>query len=135
MSDVSPVIAIVDDDQAMREALFDLLQVAGFSARAFDTAASFLSDFTRHRVDLLVTDLRMPGIDGLQLLERLNALAPCLPIIFVTGSSNPETRGRALAAGAFAYFNKPIRDESLLTALRDALGSGGATARDARFED
>lgn len=129
MSDVFPVIAIVDDDQAMREALFDLLQVAGFSARAFDSAAAFLSDFARSSVDLLITDVRMPGIDGLQLQQRLSALAPFLPVIFVTGSSDPDTRGRALAAGAFAYLNKPVGDEALLGALRRALGDSGTPCR------
>lgn len=134
MSDVFPVIAIVDDDQAMREALFDLLQVAGFSARAFDSAAAFLSDFAQNSVDLLITDVRMPGMDGLQLQQRLSALAPSLPIIFVTGSSDPDTKGRAMAAGAFAYLNKPVGDEALLGALRGALGDGSAASQPAPDE-
>lgn len=134
MSDVTPVIAIVDDDQAMREAIFDLLQVAGYSARMFDSATAFLSDFVRNDVDVLITDLRMPGMDGRQLQRRLSELAPLLPIIFISGSFHANTRKAVEAAGAVAFLNKPIRNDTLLGILKRLLDNAGAAGGENRSE-
>lgn len=118
----------------MREALFDLLQVAGFAPRAFARAADVLAGFAPDAVDpdavdLVITDVRMPAMDGIELLERLQALAPGLPVIFVTGSTDERTRARAMAGGAFTYLAKPVGDETLLGTLRAALaGRAGSRA-------
>jgi len=117
-----PLIAIVDDDEAMREALSDLLEVAGFSARAFDGADAFLAEYAATPFDLLVTDIRMPGIDGIELQARLRALGSPIPVVFVTSASDAATRGRAHEGGAFAYLTKPISDEFLLHLIHAALG-------------
>ena len=106
----------------MREALLDLLDVAGFSARAFDGAAAFLTDYMSGAFDLVVTDIRMPGIDGLELQARLRALGSSIPVIFVTSASDAATRDRAHEGGAFAYLTKPISDELLLGQIYAALG-------------
>ena len=117
-----PVIAIVDDDDAVREALCDLLQVEGLSARAFESGTAFLRDSTASDCDCLVTDVRMPEIDGIELQCRLRALGLSMPVIFITSSDDRLTRARALECGAVAWFTKPVADEALLGALRKALG-------------
>lgn len=106
----------------MREALSDLLEVAGFSARTFDGADAFLAEYAATPFDLLVTDIRMPGIDGIELQARLRALNSSIPVIFVTSASDAATRDRAYEGGAFAYLTKPISDEFLLDQILAALG-------------
>jgi FixJ family two-component response regulator len=121
-----PVIAIVDDDEAVREALADLLQVMGFSAQAFDRADAFLADYAPGRFDCLITDVRMPGIGGLALQQRLRALGSAMPVIIITSYTDPITRARALEGGARAFLTKPVADDFLLHHLRSALGQDGA---------
>jgi FixJ family two-component response regulator len=117
-----PVIAIVDDDEPVREALHDLLQVEGLSARTFESGVAFLADDELGRFDCLVTDVRMPEIDGVELQEHLRARGLSMPVIFITSSSNEATRTRAMQGGATAWLAKPVVDEALLAALREALG-------------
>lgn len=120
------VIAIVDDDKAMREALFDLLQVEGFSGRTFECAAAFLADYAADRFDCLITDVRMPRMDGLELLRKLRELGSGIPVIVITSSADQATHSRALQDGAIACFTKPVADEVLLAQLRSVLGWNGA---------
>ncbi|MBC2779161.1 response regulator [Parasphingopyxis sp. GrpM-11] len=122
----NPVIAIVDDDRPVREALFDLLQVEGLSARTFENGVDFLADGAVDRFDCVITDVRMPGLDGLELQRRLRMRGSPTPVIFITSSVEDETRVRALRDGAFAWFTKPVADEALLTALNAALEGGAA---------
>ena len=124
-----PLIAIVDDDDAVREALFDLLQVEGLAARTFEGGAVFLADEAADGFDCVITDVRMPEIDGLELQRRLRARGSSMPVIFITSSMDEATRARARRGGAAAWFTKPVADEELLDALRAALG-----ARDAAEE-
>lgn len=119
-----PVIAIVDDDEAVREAIFDLLQVEGLTARTFDSASAFLAADASGSFDCLITDVRMPDMDGLELQQRLRARSSPMPVIFITSSTDEATRERALRTGATAWFTKPVADEALLGALRAALGQG-----------
>ena len=120
------MIAIVDDDKAMREALFDLLQVEGFSSRMFESAAAFLANYAPDRFDCLITDVRMPGVDGLELLRKLRSLGSAIPVIVITSSTDQATHSRALQGGAIACFTKPVADEVLLGQLRSVLGWNGA---------
>lgn len=109
------VIAIVDDDEAVREALFDLLQVEGLAARTFEGAAAFLEvagDF-----DCVITDVRMPEIDGIELQRRLRACGSATPLIFVTSCDEEALRIRALQDGAAGWFTKPVDDAALLGVL------------------
>ncbi|HTU09966.1 MAG TPA: response regulator [Allosphingosinicella sp.] len=115
-----PLIAIVDDDAAMREALDDLLQVAGLSSRTYAGAAAFLDDHAPGRFDLLITDLRMPQMDGVELLRRLAATDPGLPAIVVTSDS--PSCGQAIEAGALACLGKPVDDDALLLLIDVVLG-------------
>jgi two-component system response regulator FixJ len=118
----TPVIAIVDDDEAVREALFDLLQVEGLAARTFESGAAFLADAAADDFGCIITDVRMPGMDGLDLQQRLRAGGSSMPMIFLPSSVDETTRERALLEGASAWFTKPVADEALLSALRGALG-------------
>jgi len=120
-----PVIAIVDDDQAVREALFDLLQVEGLPARMFENGAAYLADAHCMEFHCVITDVRMPEVDGLELQRRLRACGAGVPVIFITSSVNEETRERALSEGAIAWFTKPVANAELLFELRAALDRRG----------
>jgi FixJ family two-component response regulator len=104
----------VDDDEAVREALSEFLEVTGLSTRTYACATAFLADYAPGRFDLLVSDLKMPGMDGIGLLRRLNALGARLPAIIVTSASDPATRARAIDQGALAWLTKPVADDVLL---------------------
>lgn len=117
----TPAIAIVDDDEAVREALWDLLQVEGYSARTFDSATAFLAGYVPGAFDCLITDVRMPGIDGLEMQQRLRALGSDIPVIIVSSLTDEVTRSQALKGGAIGCLAKPVADEVLLDLLRAAL--------------
>jgi FixJ family two-component response regulator len=111
----------VDDDEAVRESLSELLQVTGFGCRCFDSAEAFLADTSGADFDCIITDVRMPGIGGIELQERLRARGARTPVIFITSVLDRATRARALEAGAHAYLAKPIADDRLLAHLGAAL--------------
>jgi FixJ family two-component response regulator len=116
-----PLIAIVDDDPDVRQALGDLLHVAGLSARTYDGAAAFFDDYAPGRFDLVVTDLAMPGTDGIELLHRLRAMDDEIMAIVVTSSPDVATRAKAAAEGALACLGKPIDGDALLRLIGTAL--------------
>lgn len=115
------VVAIVDDDQSVREALADLLLVEGYSVRLFEDGAALLDDAGIDDVACVITDARMPRMGGAELQTRLRLRLPSLPMIFVTSSEDETMRQKVLADGALAWFAKPVADEALLEALRQAL--------------
>jgi two-component system, LuxR family, response regulator FixJ len=115
----APLVAIVDDDDDMRDALSDLLLVLGLSSRTFDRAEALLAEYQPGVFDCIITDLRMPGIGGLELLRRLQR---SVPVIVITSDTSPRTRSQALEDGAHAYLTKPVEDHVLLGHLRSALG-------------
>lgn len=117
-----PVIAVVDDDEAMREALSELLQALALPCRTFDGAEAFLSAYAPGSFDCLITDVRMPGISGLELQQKLKSLGSTIPVIIITSAADPLIRSRALKDGALAYLNKPVNDEVLIRHLMGALG-------------
>jgi len=118
-----PLVAIVDDDEAIREALCDLLMVTGFACCTFDGARAFLADQAADSVDCLITDIRMPGMTGLDLLERVRAEGSDLPVIVLTSVLDPGARAKALQLGAQAWLAKPVADEALLEQLKSAIGT------------
>lgn len=115
----------MDDDRSVREALADLLQVEGYPARTFEDGPSLLADAALDEVACVVTDVRMPGMDGLELQRRLRARSPALPIVFMTSSADETLQARAIADGALAWLAKPVSDAELLACLRSALGEVG----------
>jgi FixJ family two-component response regulator len=120
-----PVIAIIDDDEAVREAFFDLLLVNGHACRTFDGAESFLACYGPGEFGCVITDMRMPGISGLELLEHIKAIDTSLPVIVVTSHGDPSVRLRALKCGAQAFLTKPVGQHALLGELKTALRGSG----------
>ena len=116
------LVAIVDDDDDLREALSDLLFVMGLACRTFDRAEQLLAAHGPGLFDCIITDIRMPGISGLELLRRLRSFDPSVPVIIVTSDSSTATRSRALDGGAHACLTKPVEDDVLLSQLKAALG-------------
>lgn len=126
----SPLVAIIDDDTSVRGALLGLMKAEGIPAQAFASAEEFLGSDAAATAGCLVTDLRMPGMSGLELQARLTARAAGIPVIFITAHGDAETRARALRAGAIRFFQKPFDDQELLDGIRVALeGEAAAGAR------
>jgi two-component system, LuxR family, response regulator FixJ len=115
------LVAIVDDDEAVREALSDLLLVLDLPCRTFDRAEAFMAEYIPGRFDCLITDVSMPGHSGLDLLQRLRSIGSSIPVIVVTADTNPTTRLRAIGAGAHAYLTKPASTDALVAHLQSAL--------------
>jgi FixJ family two-component response regulator len=117
----SKVIAIVDDDAAVRVALEGLLRSVGLSARAFDSAETFIESGQQFQTGCLIADIRMPGMSGLELQAKLNSEQCRIPIIFITAHGDAQMRMQALRAGAVEFLAKPFNDEVLLETVRAAL--------------
>ena len=118
----TPVVSIVDDDESIRQALDGLLRSAGLAAAAFGSVEEFLRSEQLATTGCLILDLRMPGIDGLQLQQWLRAEGHRVPIIVLTAHGDDGARNRALAAGALAFLCKPFDADVLLGAVGAALG-------------
>ena len=131
----TPIVAIVEDDEAVREALSDLLLVRNLPYRTFGRAESFLAAYMPGRFGCLITDVRMPGIGGLELQQRLRALGSSVPVIFITSATDPETRARALDAGAYAFLTKPVGEDVLIGKLKSALNLDAMRANKKRQGD
>src|SRR6266478_6133583 len=117
------LVAILDDDELIRTALQGLLKAAGLPAQAFASAAEFLNSGQQHQIACLITDIRMPGMSGLELQAKLNAERCRIPIIFITAHGDEKLRMQALRAGAVEFLAKPFDDEALLESVRGALES------------
>jgi FixJ family two-component response regulator len=117
-----PVVAVVDDEKAVREAMAGLLRSAGFSAECFGSAEAFLERQLRRRFSCLVLDVGLPGMSGLDLQKHLAASRSEVSIVFITAFDDRDNRmqARALAAGAVGFFRKPFDDEALLSVIRCA---------------
>jgi FixJ family two-component response regulator len=115
------LVAIVDDDDSVRGTLQELLRSAGFPSRAFESAEAFLGSGHRQEAACLITDIRMPGMSGLELQARLNAERCKIPTIFITAHGDEEMRFQALRAGAVEFLSKPFDDEVLIESIRAAL--------------
>ena len=116
------MIAIVDDDDDVRQALSDLLLVLGLSSRTYDRAEAFLAEYEAGAFACIITDVRMSGMSGLELLRHLRGLGDSVPIVVITSDASPNTRRQALEGGAYAFMTKPVDDSVLLSHLQSALG-------------
>lgn len=121
MSPSSPVIQIVDDDVAVREALALLIGAVGFRAATWPDPQAFLAGFDRESVGAIVMDLRMPGLSGLAVLERLREQHVDQPVIMLTGHGSVELCRRAFKSGVAEFLEKPADDDVLLDAVQQAV--------------
>ena len=115
------MIAIVDDDKSAREALERLVRSLGHSASTFGSAEDFLKSGKLHDTSCLITDVRMPGMSGIDLQDRLIADGHYIPIIFMTAYFDDHVRQRAMKAGAVAFLVKPVDTDQLIGYLDKAL--------------
>jgi FixJ family two-component response regulator len=116
-----PLIVIVDDDDALRNSLDNLLRSVGFRAQGFASAEAFLRSDQARDTACLILDVRMPGMNGLELQRQMVAANWQTPIIFITSHADDDARAQALAAGAVAFLYKPCREDHLLHAIDAAL--------------
>jgi len=116
-----PLISIVDDDDALRNSLDDLIRSIGFRTQGFPSAEAFLSSKQARDTACLILDVRMPGMNGLDLQRQVVAANWRIPIIFITSHADEGARARALDAGAVDFLYKPFREEALLKAIESAL--------------
>ena len=116
-----PVIAVVDDDWRIRESLASLIESAGFTARVFPIANDLLTGDLLAKTSCLITDVRMPGMDGLDLQRCVRLMRPELPVIFITAHHDDEVERCAFAQGAAFFIRKPFDAEELLRAVKTAL--------------
>ena len=115
------VVSIVDDDVSVRRSTRRLLRSSGFRAEAFASAEEFLDSESAGATACLILDLRMPGMNGLELQRRLTQNGNRVPIIFLSAHASEEDERSALHAGAVQFLRKPISKEALLSAIREAL--------------
>ena len=115
------VVHVIDDDEAMRQSLAFLFRTARIHAETYESASAFLSALPQLKVGCVVTDVRMPGLSGLDLLRRLRELNIGVPVIVITGHGDVPLAVEAMKGGAADFLEKPFDDEALLGAVRSAL--------------
>lgn len=119
------VVHIVDDEEPVRRSLAFLLTMSGYTVRQHESATAFLSVAATIRNGCLVTDLRMPDVDGIELLQRLRRQSSAIPTIVITGHGDVPLAVEAMKAGAFDFIEKPFRDDVLISAIDRAIASLG----------
>ena len=115
------LIAIVDDDEMMREAMETLVQSLGYRASTFASAGEFLKSEQVNDTSCLITDLHMPGLSGIDLQDQLIVRGHSIPIIFITGYPEDDARTHAIKAGAVGFISKPFKIELLSGCIEKAL--------------
>jgi len=124
MADPISDVYLVDDDVSVRESLEAVLVEEGFSVRTFDSAEHLLTGIYKSFPYCLVSDVRLPGLDGLQLQQLLTVKYPSLPIIFITGVGDIPMSVRAMKNGAIEFLTKPFTDNALIEAVRTGVSAG-----------
>jgi FixJ family two-component response regulator len=122
---VRDLIAIVDDDESVREATVSLLRSNRFSAETFSSAEEFLNSPSLTRTGCVLLDIGLPGINGLEMQRRLAGESRRIPIIFITAYDDPKNRMEALRMGAVDFLSKPFSEEALLGAICNVLKTPG----------
>jgi FixJ family two-component response regulator len=114
-------VCIVDDDASVLKSMQYLLASEGLKVRPFNRAEDFLAYASKNRVPVVVTDIWMDGVTGLEVLARLCAISPKTKVIVITAREDLAARATAMAIGPIAFFMKPFDDEKFIAAVRDAL--------------
>ena len=115
------VVHVIDDDEAMRESLAFLLNAVGMEVRTYESAKGFLDVAPKVEAGCVITDVRMPGLSGVDLLRRLRELKLGIPVIVITGHGDVPLAVEAMKIGALDFLEKPFDDEVLLASVRSAL--------------
>ena len=119
-----PFVHVIDDDEAMRDSLSFMLDAAGLRSRAWESAAAFLAGLDKVERGCIVTDIRMPDMTGLELVDRLKAAGHPDPVIVITGHADVPLAVEAMKAGVVDFIEKPFDNQRLLNAVRAALAQG-----------
>ena len=117
------LVSIVDDDEVVGETIGAIVESLGHKAVVFNSAGHFLQSEVMTKTSCLITDLQMPGLDGLELQKELRSRGYRTPVVVVSGYSEEEVRARALSAGAVGFVRKPIDSEALIECLKTAIKS------------
>ena len=124
------VIHVVDDDAAMRDSLAFLLDVNGFQPKTYESANAFLSAAATGAASCVISDIRMPGLSGVELVRALKSRGEACPVILITGHGDVALAVEAMKAGAVDFIEKPFDDAALLSAIRAALDTRSAKQGD-----
>ena len=114
-------VHVIDDDEAARQSLAFLLDCAGLAVRSYESAAEFLKAVPTMEHGCIITDVRMPGMSGVELIGRLKALGVADPVIVITGHADVPLAIQAMKAGVADFLEKPFGDDAILDAVRSAL--------------
>jgi FixJ family two-component response regulator len=123
MESKEQIVAFIVDDESYRIAVQRLLKSAGFLVQSFDSAEAFLNSGQPRETGCLITDIRMPGMSGLELQAKLNSDHCPIPTIFITAHGDEKMRMQVMRAGAVKFLTKPFEAETLLDSVRTALAS------------
>lgn len=121
MTDIQQTVYVVEDDEAVRDSLELLLKSDDKPVQTYESANAFLKDYSEKMAGCIVLDIRMPGMDGMELQKKLNEKHSILPIIFVTGHGDVPMAVDAMKEGAVDFIQKPYREEALLEKIEAAL--------------
>ena len=123
------VIYVIDDDDAVRQSIEFLLKTAGIAARSFESAVAFFDVLPEIGSGCVVTDVRMPEMTGIELLQRIREVKPDLPVIVITGHGDVPLAVEAMKLGAADFIEKPFDDDQLIASVRAALSQGEDVAK------
>lgn len=121
MQQAPPTVFVVDDDQGVRNSLRFLLKSSGLATRTLPAASEFLAVYKSSQPGCLILDVRMPGMNGIQLQQQLNLRGATIPVIFITGHGDVPMAVEAMQHGAFDFLQKPFRDQDLIDRIQRAL--------------
>jgi two-component system, LuxR family, response regulator FixJ len=129
MTSNEAVVHIIDDDEAIRESLAFLLESADLEVRTYESANLFLETMSQNVQGCVVTDIRMPGVSGIELLRQLRTMGVALPVIVITGHADVPLAVEAMKSGAVDFIEKPFDDDAFLSTIRSALRQHEKDAR------
>jgi two-component system, LuxR family, response regulator FixJ len=125
-----PKVYVIDDDAAMRDSLNFLLDAANFEVTLFESATNFIEMLPRLAFGCVVSDVRMPGIDGIELLKRMKSLDSPFPIVIITGHGDVALAVEAMKLGAVDFLEKPFEDDRLIGMIETAIRHREPAAKD-----
>jgi len=132
----TPIVYVIDDQQAVRDALAEMLRLFGYSVEVFPSADAFLERILTARPGCIVADVRMPGVDGIELVRELARRQVSLPVVLISGHADVPMAVAAIKAGADDFIEKPVDDAHLLAAINRCLARAFDTlSRDLSLDD